>query len=543
MQQYGAFDHEDWAWAYSSVPPEAYASSEYRPCPDVVGTIPTDLSGTFLRIGPGLFEREGRRYEHVLDGDGFVASFRIQDGKCSYKGRFVETEMYLEERAADRILHRNVFGTQRKGGFWTNAFDLALKNVANTNLLSWSGRLFALWEAGRPYELNPKTLGVIPPTKHVDGPFQDLGSPDAKIRGVTIDEGGPFDQLLGLGRAFTAHPHVVDGGATLAAIQSGQNPSTKQLLVEFVEYDRTWNVRRRTRYAVDDAPAAPHDFSVSENYYGFFQNRFELDNLPFLLGIKAPTQVLQVPLDVPARLHLILRSSSSKESAAVVVVDVPRYFCIHNLCRIEESGDGKIVTLYSNGWNLDDARFFPSNQTSVPFLGSWGGRCPDFAAQRVPPSMLYRTVVDLETQQLISHREVVPGLVMEFPTQEEEESGFDIPSGRSKVDPHAIYCSVASADYTSLPGTGHAKVDTRLNTVQYWWAEPKIFTGEMTPVAKRNGEDGVWLLTLLFDASHKRASLAILDSQKFEQGPVARIHLPHSLAYCLHGTFIEEEQV
>jgi carotenoid cleavage dioxygenase-like enzyme len=154
-------------------------------------------------------------------------------------------------------------------------------------------------------------------------------------------------------------------------------------------------------------------------------------------------------------------------------------------------------------------------------------------------------VVDVEEGRLVSHMEVAPGLVMEFPTQEqdqeeEDERPGDPSGGRSAADLHTIYCSAASADYTSLPGTGHAKVDTRSNTVEYWWAGPKIFTGEMTPVPKRNGGGGAWLLTLLFDASRRTASLAILDSHRFGRGPVARIHLPHSLAYCLHGAFVEE---
>jgi all-trans-8'-apo-beta-carotenal 15,15'-oxygenase len=536
--KHGPFDQEDWAWAYSTVPPEASCAS--YPCTNVEGTIPTDLKGTFYRIGPGNFERGGRRYSHVLDGDGFVASFRLADGTCTYAGRFVETEAFLKEQQKDDVLYRNVFGTQRRGGMFTNAFDLRLKNVANTNLLKWGNRMFALWEGGRPYELDPATLAVLSPTE--DGPFDQLGHSDS-TRGITVDEGGPIDHMLGLGRSFTAHPHIINND-TLVALRFGQNPSTKELKMEFVEYDSHWKVRQATKYTVPDTPAAPHDMSVSPTYYGFIQNRFDLDNVPFLLGMKSPTQVMQVPLNEPARLHLVPRRPTDESEEPIedsaIIVDIPNYFCIHNLCRMEESDDGSTLTLYSNGWNLKDPRFFPADQESVPFLGSWGGRCPDFANQVVPPSMLYRTIVDLAKRQLVSHEEVVPGLVIEFPTQEDAPASNDNRDAETMTYPDAIYCSIASSDYTSMPGTGHCKVDTKHNTVKFWWAEPKIFTGEMTPVAKRNGESGSWLLTLLFDAVHRRASLAILDSKKFEQGPVARIHLPHALAYCLHGTFVEE---
>lgn len=54
-------------------------------------------------------------------------------------------ELIHEERAA-KIMYRNTFGTQRVGGFIANAFDLYLKNPANTNVVEWGQRLLALWE-------------------------------------------------------------------------------------------------------------------------------------------------------------------------------------------------------------------------------------------------------------------------------------------------------------------------------------------------------------------------------------------------------------
>lgn len=54
-------------------------------------------------------------------------------------------ELIHEERAA-KIRYRNTFGTQRVGGFIANAFDLYLKNPANTNVVEWGQRLLALWE-------------------------------------------------------------------------------------------------------------------------------------------------------------------------------------------------------------------------------------------------------------------------------------------------------------------------------------------------------------------------------------------------------------
>jgi hypothetical protein len=50
----------------------------------------------------------------------------------------------------------------------------------------------------------------------------------------------------------------------------------------------------------------------------------------------------------------------------------------------------------------------------------------------------------------------------------------------------------------SLPGYGLGQLDLdNPEAIHYWYAEPKIFTGEGVPVPlKRNGERGSWLATV-----------------------------------------------
>jgi all-trans-8'-apo-beta-carotenal 15,15'-oxygenase len=501
----------DWGFVYSSVPPEAESSYD---CNDIQGAIPADLVGTYYKIGGGRFERGGQRYAHVLDGDGFVASFRIQtNGRVRYTGRFVETEYFQKEQARDEICYRNVFGTQRQGGPLANAFDLTLKNVANTNILPWGDRLFALWEAGRPYELDPVSLETLPPTP--DGPFTDIGEIDCSLRGVTLDEGGPLDRVIQVGRFFTAHPHIVDDD-TLVAFTAALNPPTNALFLEFLEYDAQWNVKQRTPYQVPACTGASHDFSVGTDYYAFIQNRLESATLPYLLGLSSPTQAMQLQIKQGALLHLVPR----REGVDAVQVEIPPYFAIHNLASIKEDGDH--VTIYTNGWDLQDETYFPKDQNSVPFLGSWSGQYPDF--DYVPPAKFYSTTVNRQTGKLISHEQVVPGLVMEFQTQDERS-------------PEITYMAASTTGGESLPGVGYAKVNTTSGLAEYWWAEPKIFTGELLPVAKQNGDQGSWLLGLLYDATQRRTSLGIMDSERFSEGPIARVHLTHHISYGLHSSF------
>jgi all-trans-8'-apo-beta-carotenal 15,15'-oxygenase len=541
VARYGAFQQErDWGFAYSSVIPSEACTSYI--IDDIEGTIPPDLVGTYYKTGPGKFESpDGRRYEHVLDGDGFVAAFTFGDGVVDnannnndgvvvrYTGRFVEIEYYLKEQMQQKILYRSVFGTQRSGGPLFNAFDLTLKNVANTNIISWGHRLFTLFEAGRPYELDPETLQTLssPTTANdeadEDGPFAGLGPTEGRLRGVTIDEGGPVDRFLQTAKSFTAHPHVLDDN-TLVAFQSVTRVQQDEAVLEFIEYDQNWRKKKPSvSFAFPRGPP-PHDFAISEHYYIFFENPFgPMDNMAYMLGLKSPTQMMQLLLGRSTALNLVPRDNSS--SMKPLRFEVQPYFNIHTVAKAEETEDGQLI-LYSNGWDLTDERFFPQSQDSVPFLGSWGGPYPDFVNGIVPPSLFYKTVLDLSSQRVISHEQVYDGDVIEFPTQDARE-------------PHVVYCSIASRDNTSMPGTGFCRYDLSAKSTapQYWWADHRVFTGEITPVPKRNGEKGSWLLALLYDADCRRTSLAIFDSEKFVDGPIGQLHLHHHLSYGLHGSF------
>ena len=76
---------------------------------------------------------------------------------------------FAREEAGDAIMHRNTFGTQRPGGPLRNAFDLQLKNPANTNVVEWGGRLLSLWEArARPLSrlMTPSMHCALVPCLH-----------------------------------------------------------------------------------------------------------------------------------------------------------------------------------------------------------------------------------------------------------------------------------------------------------------------------------------------------------------------------------------
>jgi len=151
-----AYTRQAWKQGYESQPQEFDYWIE-----DIEGEIPAELSGTVFRNGPGLTDINGYRLRHPFDGDGMINSIAIAQGQAYYRNRFVRTEGYLKEQKSGKPEYRGVFGTQKPGGWLANAFDIKLKNIANTHVVYWGGKLLALWEAAQPHRLDPNTLATL----------------------------------------------------------------------------------------------------------------------------------------------------------------------------------------------------------------------------------------------------------------------------------------------------------------------------------------------------------------------------------------------
>jgi len=201
----GWYDTEMWKKAFVS------QKNEYDYfINDIEGNIPTEITGTLFRAMPSLFERNGRSYGHYLDGDGYIARVTFSKGKAHFLSKFVQTEEYIAETKQNQVLYRSTFRTQRKPRNLlglidlNNAFDLKLKNQANTNVLYFGKTLLVLFEAAAPIELNPNNLDTIG--------YNNLGIRHLKQRlSVFIDKIHNFNKELHnkiFGSSFTAHPKI-----------------------------------------------------------------------------------------------------------------------------------------------------------------------------------------------------------------------------------------------------------------------------------------------------------------------------------------------
>jgi len=120
----------------------------------VKGELPQGLRGALLRIGPNP-QFPPRGAYHWFGGDGMVHAFYLADGEARYRNRYVRTPRWRLEHQAGRALF---------GGFGGGGGDPSTAGVdagvANTNVVRHAGKVMALEEAHRPFEIT-ETLDSV----------------------------------------------------------------------------------------------------------------------------------------------------------------------------------------------------------------------------------------------------------------------------------------------------------------------------------------------------------------------------------------------
>lgn len=138
-------------------------------CTEIIGHVPEELAGSFLRIGSNPVFVDNPETYHPFDGDGMIHEVHFSGGTATYINRFVNTKgLQLEREKGDWIWT----GLASPPDF-TNEHGM-LKNVANTAMVFHAGKFLALWEGGNPHQLtlpNLDTVGEVDYDGKLNHPF------------------------------------------------------------------------------------------------------------------------------------------------------------------------------------------------------------------------------------------------------------------------------------------------------------------------------------------------------------------------------------
>ena len=208
---------------------------DLRDC-EVEGQLPTDLEGSFYRVGPD-YQYPPRLPNIPFDGEGHLCLFRFSGGRVDFRSRYVQTERYTAQAAAGRAL----FGTYRNP-FTDDASVAGLsRGTANTNVFHHHGKLMALKEDSPPVVLDPHTLETLEPVYRFGG------------------------QLTA--ETFTAHPKLdSETGEMLGIAYEAKGLGSRDVACYSFDTQgrKTWEAWVKVPYA-----GMLHDFAVTRSYIAF----------------------------------------------------------------------------------------------------------------------------------------------------------------------------------------------------------------------------------------------------------------------------------
>ncbi len=420
----------------------------------VEGMLPQNLRGTLYRNGPGQFGQFGQRYSHPFEGDGATTAIRIGDGAALGASKLHVTAGLVEERTAGKLLYGLTAPWRRRV---SNMVRGRAKNTANTSVMMWQGRLFALMEAGKPTEVDPRDLSTIGET--------DLGV---------------------ITSMFSAHPHRV--AARRASYNFGleYGRHTKLHLYELPDTGAA-----RHLAALDLAgPPMLHDFIATATHLIFLLSPVRIDVPRMMLQLgsfeqlfrwrpELGTEVLCVPIDRPA-------------DAVRFTVDAFYQWHFANAF----TRDGQLVVDYVRYPTFDS-------------FGAIGRQLAGSTGAAFERGTFHRATIDPARKTLRS--EALSDRSCEFPTVAPGQAG------REHTVTYAAFDELTAIGSIDARGTIVAHqlpADQRAT-------EPLVVDGH--------------LLSLCH--TRDRAFVAVYDTARIPDGPVAKIWIDHHVPITFHGTF------
>lgn len=447
----------------------------------VIGEIPRDLHGAFIRNGPNPHQAPTGPH-HWFDGDGMVHAIYFENGKAEYRNRFIGTDDYRAEKSgkvigAGGVMQASIRDSQSPVSKARG--DLVYKDTANTDLVFHNGSLMALWYiSGKPVRVDARTLetlgnetfgGALP--RHVSA----HGKVDPRNGEFCF-----FDYSL-------YEPWMTFG------VVSADNQ-----LINFQKVDLP-------------GPRLPHDMGLTENY-------IVLHDLPVVFtesGLRNAMWQIKVA-DQPARFGVVPRNGRG---------DQIRWFetdtCyIYHVANCWEDGDEVVMTacmMTPNG--------FPPN----PAYGPYASMVNVLALNAVPVEWRMNMVTGEVRKRQLDDR------IGEFPVINLGYTGV-----KSKWSYHV---SMAPQELQRFDGL--YKYDLTTGNAQTWKFAPGLGGSEpaFAPRIGATEEDDGYVIVFTTDETSGVSEAQVINAQDFEAGPVARIPLPARVPAGFHGTWAPGDQI
>ncbi len=447
---------------------------------EIIGEVPADLNGLYVRNGPNPFYPPDWRY-HAYDGDGMVHAIRFQNGKVSYRNRWVETRALQEERAAGHALWKGLKEPMRE-----DRADEPLKNTANTDIKYHAGRLITMWyRSGMPYAVDPYTL-------------ETLG---------TADYGGAFAKI-------SAHSRPDEHTGELLFFDYS-------LTAPFMEYG-VIGADRQLKHKIEiplAGPRLPHDMAVTEHYT--ILHDFPL--WPDTEALAAGRYKVRFHADQPSRFAVVPRFGSAQD---IRWFEAKPNYMLHVVNAWEEGKKGEeVVVMVGTPYRI--------HTTTSGELDA--RRLEHTINQRQRDFLLYEWRFDLKTGE--THERIIDDVLnSEFPVINGAYQG------RKNRYSYNILFPQGGREEPRFPGL--VKYDLSTGGYVAYSAGPRYFYNEpgFAPRDNSQSEDDGYLVTPVWNPADERSEIQVFDCKgaRLAEGPIARILLPRRIPHGFHASFVSQ---
>ncbi|KAM9839192.1 beta,beta-carotene 15,15'-dioxygenase [Aulostomus maculatus] len=500
---------------------------------EVKGSIPSWLQGTLLRNGPGLFSVGDTRYDHWFDGMSIMHSFNFKDGEVTHRSRFLRSDTYKANMAANRIVVSEM-GTMAYPDPSKNFIVKAITFLNHTvpdftdnggsNFIKYGDEYFATSETNYIRKIDPVTLETQDKVDYM------------KYLPVNLVSSHPhYDKE---GSAYNLGTSVAEKGKTKyilfkvpAVAQTGKNvPALKNVQVICTLPCRSLLT-----------PSYYHSFGMTENYFIFIEQPFKLDILKmataYMRGVNWASCLKFCP-EENTLIHLIDRKTGKEVDTKYYTGAMVVY---HHVNAFED--DGHVIfdviaykdnSLYEMFYlsklkeatkHLDESYSKPSyKRFALPVQSS---KVSPVGENQVKLKYTTASAVKEKEGKLICQAEVLcEGL--ELP-----RINYDLNGKKHRF----VYgCCVEESALSKQIG----KFDTETKEVTHW-SEDNCWPSEPVFIPRPNGEcedDGVILTSVINSNPDQLNFILVLDAKTFKE--VARGYLNTELHKDMHGYFIPQ---
>lgn len=441
---------------------------------EVIGTIPDDIDGVYVRTGENQIHEPIGRY-HPFDGDGFIHAISFKNGRASYRSRFVRTKGFQAEQEAGRSLWAGLMEPPHKSlrpGWGAQEW---LKDSSSTDVVVHAGKILSsFYQCGEGYRLDPFTL-----------------EQDGTEGWVPLD-------------GISAHNKVDEATGELLFFNYSKH-------APYMHYGVVGPDNKLKHYVPIplNGPRLPHDMAFTRNYS-------ILNDMPLYWN----------PELLERNLHAVQFYPEQKTRFAII----PRYGQPEDIRWFE--ADPTYTLHWLNAWEEGDEVILDGYFQEEPMPKSYPNapagleRMMAYLDQELLKPKLHRWRFNLKTGE--TREERLDERILEFGTFNQKYAGRKYRYAYSAVPEPGWFLFKGLIKHDLETGTSE---ELGFGPGRFGSETP------FAPRINAKDEDDGYLVSYIADINTDRSECVLIDAKNFAAGPVCRIILPERICSGTHSTW------